>query len=292
MQALNLAQNMTLERMASLLIDDAKKVMSLLGSLQGLVLGSSGADFSNASFRMMSIANLLANAAIKQKVYSLVTQEVENLISVQKELSVANGFQSEFNNALTMFRESLASFKAGQADLTSKLQAEVAARQAADGVQAEELAKTKDAMGYLAALAQTDPLASQALKDKVTSAAVVDQSIKDLIKNINQSGRNKTEEPFTPKLLAIRHVTKGNVACFGKEAGVGQLPSDSAFVGSWGISNTGGAPFFPGDSCAANFRLGSRFKDVGDLSFLGLSPQNCLSLNHKQCDFSGRFPPA
>lgn len=252
-QRVSLAQNATLERMVSLLMNDAKKVMAALGSVHGLILGTPSSDFNNASHLLLQIADRLADAAIKQRIFNLISNEVENLISVQKELSVANGFQNEFNNSLTMFRESMASFKAGQADLTAKLQTEVASRQAADGVQAAQMAQTKGALGYLAALAQTDSLASKELRVKVAGAAVVDQSIKDLIENINKSGRNKTEEPFSPKILAIRHTVTGNVACFGKEGSAEQLPSSDAFVGGWGVNLS--------SNCYVNFRSGSQHKD-------------------------------
>ncbi len=257
-----LVANMTLQRMVSLLNDDAKRLVSNLGSIEALIVSVPGVDASQMASHMSLIANRLLETAIAQRMYTLVNNEVESLIAVQKELSRDNGFQNKFDSYLLTYRDSMAQFKAGQQDLGAKLAAEVQAIKASQGAQAAELAKVKDAMGYVYALAQTDPLASDALKKKIQAAASVDGTINDLIKAINDSGRTsgQVENPFDPVIKAIRHVTSGNMSCFGTAPVAGQLPSGSAFVGHWGLGGQN-APWFPGENCALNFRNGSYAKD-------------------------------
>ncbi len=233
-----LVQNLTLERMTNLLIEDSKKVLSHVGSMEGLIVGTAGADIVNMAAHKTTIANLLAQAAISQRIYTLLSQEVETMIALQKELSEANGFQSQFRDYLLQYRDSMAKFQAGQNDLVAKMQAEIAALKQASGAQAAQLTQVKDAMGYVAALAQTDPLATQGLKDKVVAAANVDASIKQLIDQINNSGRTNAEVPFTPSITAIRHIANGNANCFGTQPGAGQLSvSGNSFVAGYGVGS-------------------------------------------------------
>jgi hypothetical protein len=257
-----LSQNITFQRMATLLVDDAKKLFDKVGALHTLILGSKSVDLKTLDADLALIVNRLVDASIAQRRFDLVSIEVENMIAIQKELSKDNGFQNEFNAYLLQYKDSMAAMKTGlEADRT-KLAAEISERQRQTGALAAQLGQVKDAMGYVAALAMTDPLASADLKRKVQAAATVDGNIENLITQINNSGRNQVEQPFTPAIRAIRHVTQGNVTCFGAQTNVGSLPSGSAFVGGWGVTLNGQAPWFPGDSCAFNFRNGTNLKDT------------------------------
>lgn len=251
-----LAQNLTLERMATLLLDDAKRLMTNLGSIEALIVSTPGSDAAKIAENLLAVSNRLVEAAISHRIYNLTTSEVENLIAIQREMSKDNGFQDKFDSYLLTYRDSMAQFKAGQQDLAAKFTAEMQAVKAAQGAQAAELGKLKDAMGYVFALAQTDPLASDALKKKIAASATVDTTINDLINAINNSGRatGNIENPFDPVIKAIRHVTTGNLSCFGTAPVAGQLPAGSAFVGGWSEGAWG--------TCAINFRSTSAFKDT------------------------------
>lgn len=258
-----LVENLTLERMVSLLIDDAKRLMTTLGSIEATIVSTPGVDIAQMGQYLTTVANRLIEAAVAQRTYSLVSSEVESLIAVQRELSKDSGFQSKFDSYLLTYRDSMAQFKAGQQDLAVKFAADMQALKAAQGAQVAELGKMKDAMGYVFALAQTDPLASDQTKQKIAAAATVDATINNLIKAINDSGRTtgNIENPFEPEIKAIRHVTSGNMSCFGTAPVAGQLPPGGAFVGNWGLGGQN-APWFPGENCAINFRTGSGAKDI------------------------------
>ncbi len=251
-----LIANLTLQRLSSLFVDDAKRLLTNLGSIEALIVSTPGADQSKMSEYTANIGTRIIHAAIASRMYTLVANEVESLIAIQRELSKDNGFQSKFDSYLLAYKDSMAQFKAGQQDLANKFNADIQALKASQGAQAAELAKVKDAMGYVYALAQTDPLASDALKQKIKASATVDSTINQLINAINDSGRNsgQIENPFDPVIKAIRHATTGNTSCFSSSPSAGQLPSGSAFYGSWGEG--------PWGTCQINFRSTSAYKDT------------------------------
>jgi DNA-binding transcriptional regulator YdaS (Cro superfamily) len=255
-QRLALSQNLTLQRMATLLVDDAKKAFDRAGAIHGIIVGSAGANRSQLDANLLLVANRIVDAAIAERLYNLVNVEVENLIAIQKELSSQNGFQNEFEGYLRTYLDSMAAMRTGLEQNRLALVNEIAQRQAQDQALQAQIGQLRDAMGYVAALAMTDPLASEEVKRRVQAAATIDSNIQNLIQNINQSGRN--EEPFTPVIRAIRHVTQGKVTCFGTQVSADVMPSGSAFVGHWGIIASGNVW---SNSCAYNFRLGNQFKD-------------------------------
>lgn len=257
-----LAENVTLQRLVSLLNDDAKRLMANLGSIEALIVSTPGVDASKLPQSMLTVGNRLLEAAIAHRMFNLANNDVESLIAIQREMSRDNGFQSKFDNYLLTYRDSMAQFKAGQQDLAAKFAADMQAIKAAQGAQVAELAKMKDAMGYVYALAQTDPLASDALKKKIQAVASVDTTINELIKAINDSGRTtgNVENPFDPVIKAIRHVSSGNMTCFGAAPTAGQLPSGNAFIGGWGEGDQ--AWWTGSNNCAINFRMTTAFKDL------------------------------
>jgi len=258
---LNLSQNMTLQRMATILVDDAKKTFDRAGAIHAVIVSSPNVNRAALDSQLLTLSNRVVDAAIAQRMFNLVNSEVENMIAIQKELSSQNGFQSEFDRYLLAYRDSMAAMRTAMEADRLRLTNAIAEQQRQNQQLAGQIGQLRDAMGYVAALAMTDPLASEDIKRRVSAAATVDSTIQSLINQINSSGRNQAEQPFSPVIRAIRHVTQGNVQCFGTQVNAAVLPSGSAFVGHWGISNTGNAPWFPGDSCAFNFRNGSQFKD-------------------------------
>ena len=256
-----LVRNLTLQRMANLLADDGQKVFNIVGAVHAIMASSPSANLSTGN--LMTVVNRLVETAIAQRVYHLVNLEVENMIAIQRELSEQNGFQAEFNRYLLAYRDQMAAFRTGLEQQRVALAQEIATRQAQNQAIQSQLTQFRDAMGYVAALALTNPLASEEIRRKVSAAANIDASIHNLMNQIINN-RNAVEQPFTPVVRAIRHVTKGNLQCFGTQVSAGSLPSGSAFVGSWGVSNLGNAPFFPGDSCAANFRNAQQAAQLKD----------------------------
>ena len=253
-----LTQNASLERLASLLIKDAKEVFAKLGALHTLIMASTSATKDTSDERLAEIVNRLVDLANTERRYQLLNNEVEDLIAIQRDLSIQNGFQNQFQAYLAQFRDNMAAMNTGLATLRTQLQNEIATRQQQNAAMANQINQLRDAMGYVAALALTDPLASNEIKQKVQQAANIDQSIQNLIQQINNSGRNQLEEPFTPRLLAVRHVTQGNATCFGTLNNAANIPNQNAFVGHWGM--TSGNNIW-GDQCMFNFRQGSQHKD-------------------------------
>ncbi|MCX7674205.1 MAG: hypothetical protein N2Z70_00045 [Bdellovibrionaceae bacterium] len=253
-----LSQNATLERLASLLVKDAKDVFAKLGALHTLILASTASGRDTSDARLAEIVNRLVDLAVTERRHALLNNEVEDLIAIQRDLSIQNGFQNQFQAYLAQFRDNMAAMNTGLANVRTQLQNEIATRQQQNAAMANQINQLRDAMGYVAALAMTDPLASPELRQRVQAAANIDQNIHNLIQQINNSGRNQIEEPFTPRLLAVRHVTQGNATCFGTMNSVANLPNGNAFVGHWGI--TSGNNIWS-DQCMFNFRQGSQHKD-------------------------------
>jgi len=252
-----LSQNLTMQRMATLLVDDAKNALDRAGALHGLIAGSPSANRAELGNNLTLLINRIVEAAIAQRTFDLVNIEVENMIAVQKELSAQNGFQADFDRYLLAYRDSMAAMRTGLEQNRQALANEIAQRQQQNQAMQGQIGQLRDAMGYVAALAMTDPLASEEVRRRVAAAASIDSSIQNLINQINTVGRTPAEEPFTPIIRAIRHVTTGNVQCFSTQIAAGSLPSGAAFVGGWGEGAFG--------SCAVNFRNLNHMKQFKDL---------------------------
>ncbi|MCS6838562.1 MAG: hypothetical protein NZ480_06910, partial [Bdellovibrionaceae bacterium] len=254
-----LSYNETLKRMSNLLHRDAQNVFGKIGTLHGALVSAALSEGRTINSQQMSeIANRLVDVAVTQRRHHLVNLEIEDLVALQGQINRENGFERDFHAYLNQYRDNMAAIRSGMEVLRQNIQEEIAARIRGDQLLQKQIDELRDAMGYVAALALTDPLASDEIKRRVVRAANIDQEIRNLIEAINRSGRNNVEEPFTPRIAAIRHVTQGKASCFGTQVSATQLPPGPAFVGGWGIMS--GSNIWS-DSCMFNFRQGSQHKD-------------------------------
>jgi hypothetical protein len=253
-QRKTLQSNLTLKRISELIHSDMKKILDQIGSLDASLIVENNGRLSDQFYRTLS--HRMIDLAISQRRYDIAQNEVENLISIQRELSESNNFQTEFEAHLKTFRDAMSDLKSGMEANRKQIAIEVEQREIQNRELQQQVGSIKDAMGYVAALAAADPLATKEIRDRVNSAANIDQKIQDLIKDIQASHR--FEQPFTPAIRTVSSGTVGNpTTCWGNVASLENLPANSAFTPNFGGTNCFRQwnPTTPGQMQTITFRV-------------------------------------